>query len=374
MRSLYSELFSCQPTQLRTPRENFLTQALADLLNRFSAEAHLGIVRELLSSSEHSGSDSMLASILETLAKHKSIWITQKTAYLDNETSPRYLDLVLECGGQPLIVIENKLDADYTDEQLPAYGKWLSQEQEGGSNHALILLTRWRPSPDDFLNREGESYGNGFRSVYKWSALHRWLKNELPRIGGSQECIFLANEFVQFLEDEKMSNALSMADLALAQLSVRPLRIIQDLVGEIDFPDRQTRNRFGNQRHKEFERPTVRWSFWIESNVENKWWTAWGLALESADLWGIPFEVSQPTAFVIVGSENKPIPMISFKEQKMFVSLGWKFFEDRAEKRVSVARLLSDEPQQIFQDAYRQWTQKALVEAANILKGCSEIK
>ena len=48
MSSLYSELFCHQPSLARTPTEDFLTQALADLLNRLqsaSPEAHRCFVK-----------------------------------------------------------------------------------------------------------------------------------------------------------------------------------------------------------------------------------------------------------------------------------------------------------------------------------------
>jgi len=376
MKSIYGELFLYQPTPTHTPTENFLTQALADLLNRLqrnSADAHLCFVREVLIGEEHSGNEAMLAEILEKIRGNHPIWNTQKSAYVNNEI--RFLDLVLECGGVPLMVVENKLAADYTEGQLPAYRMWI--DEKSGACGALVLLTRWTSPPENFLSGTDGVYGGVLKSVCQWNTVYKWLKKNYSKTKESQktevshEFRFLANQFSDFLEEElNVNNTLNMSDLALIQLSRKPLNIVRSLINDIKLPQ-EIQTSFGRVK-EDYQWPgkplMLCWAPWTKSNIDKQWYASWGLVIDSGEIWGIAFEFKQPTVVVRLCADNKErsIPIDKLKnDQRMN---GWEIGKGWVQKTISVTELLSRDPD--FEGEYRSWINSALEEAAEILSAC----
>lgn len=378
MKSIYGELFSYQPTPTHTPTENFLTQALADLLNRLhreSVDVHLKFIREVLIGEEHSGDEIAITRILEKVRVNHPVWVTQKSVYVNNEI--RYLDLVLECDGVPLMVIENKLAADFTDGQLQAYGAWI--DEKSGACGALVLLTRWTLPPDNFLDAGNGLYGAPLRSVCQWSSLCKWLKTLLSRTKETQETKasngfrFLAEEFSKFLEEElNVNNTLNMTDFALIQLSRKPLNIVRSLIGDVTLPV-DLQSSFGRIK-EENQWPGkplfLSWAYWTNSNAEKQWYVSWGLTIESGEIWGTTFEFKQPTAVVRIGADKAehPIPIDKLKnDEKM---KGWEVGNGWVQKSVGISELLSRDPD--FEGEYRRWMNRALGEAKDIFIACGK--
>lgn len=382
MSSLYSELFCHQPSLARTPTEDFLTQALADLLNRLqsaSPEAHRCFVKEAFLA-ETSLTEEQRSNLMEVIKTTKLKWGTQITAVLPNNDTRR-LDLVLECDGKPLIGVENKIDANYTPGQLSAYCEWL--RDRGWPDHVLVLLTRWTPPPVDFLEDTNESYTRSPRAVCWWRDVYLWLKEDLALYAPSGvnkefgECVFLASEFCRFLEEElTVNNTLTMADFAFLQLSLRPIEVAQSLVREIRLPH-DIKERF--QETKNWVKGPKIFAGSSYSKLtknQNDWWVGWGLIIESGDLDGFPLDVNQPTAFSIVGSdsgtEKQRLPIRQLQTKEDFPD--WKFEIDPKErpgydyaiKKITVAELLGKDPN--FEKEYRDWTDKRLKEAAKMLE------
>lgn len=378
MKSIYGELFSYQPTPTHTPTENFLTQALADLLNRLhseSVDAHLSFIREVLIGEEHSGDETAITLILEKVRGNHPVWVTQKSAYVNNEI--RYLDLVLECGGVPLMVIENKLAADFTEGQLEAYEAWLSEKCDACG--VLVLLTRWTLPPENFVSKGHGHHGSTLKSVCQWGSLYKWLQMLLSRPNQDQETdasngfLFLADEFSKFLEEElNVNNTLNMTDFALIQLSRKPLNIVRSLIGDVALPV-ELQSCFGRIK-EENQWPGkplfLSWAYWTNSNTEKQWYVSWGLTIESGEIWGTTFEFKQPTAVVRIGADKAeyPIPIDKLKnDEKM---KGWEVGNGWVQKSVGISELLSRDPD--FEGEYRRWMSRALGEAKDIFMACGK--
>lgn len=381
IRSIYSELFRYQPSQRHTPTENFLTQALADLLNRmigYSREAHDRFIREVLLSETSKPAEASLFGVMELIKGSNLEWVPQITA---SEPTLCRIDLVLLCDRKPVVVVENKLGSGYTDNQLSNYCDWI--KQIGGAHHAVVLLTRWTPPPDDFLDDTNESYRNSFRAVCWWGGVYRWLMKEFPLhlspgvSNSSHECaFFLAREFCQFLEEElNVNNSLSGDDFKCLEKSLRPLQVAQSLVKEIKLPN-DVNNYFQEPRIYKNERSSVFLGCAYQKNkkMEKDWWVGWGLILEK-DFWeGYFLDVDQPTAIIIIGAEagRTPLPIRHLSVEES--SRNWQFVwddEDRLDwdyaiKKISVDELLKSDPH--FEREYRKWTNEGLKEAAEMLK------
>src|SRR5271166_2881022 len=145
MVSLYSRLFTYRQRRDRSPLENFLTEALRDILDRLPAREMAEFVGELFLPSVNARKrwERQFFDSKQCFFWESQKWITANGRGL-------CLDLVLRCDRQPLIVVENKIGAAVgrhhppTDEdagnnlaavaeaaaenQLTVYGCWLGEQ------------------------------------------------------------------------------------------------------------------------------------------------------------------------------------------------------------------------------------------------------
>jgi hypothetical protein len=180
MATLYGRLSKYRSTDIRQQKEDFLTEALCDLLNRWKVAEVNQFIGEVLGLN---GSDS-------SKAIERVIWETQQTG---SESRP---DLVGYVDGAPLVAIENKVDAQFTVKQLVGHGKWVHHESDGKG--ALVCLTARHSPPLDFLDSSSGRYkvAHDRRILCSWSQVQSWLHNHSD--------LELASEFAQFLKDEGM--------------------------------------------------------------------------------------------------------------------------------------------------------------------------
>jgi hypothetical protein len=103
--SIYQRLFKYRERASRAPHEDFLSEALVDLLNRIPTQEVLpAISRLFIRSAEHR---IRWETYLKSNPTMKLSWDTQKTIVFENNSAR--LDIVLhDDGGNVLIVIENK--------------------------------------------------------------------------------------------------------------------------------------------------------------------------------------------------------------------------------------------------------------------------
>lgn len=224
MSGLLQRLFTYRERPERSPLEDFLSEALADVLQRMPA--HLG--REFVGL--------MLGGGLEVEESVGKLWPDVAEArWLTQKIIPGgRLDLLLEIAGKPALIIESKIGAGFQEHvegrepdggepghQLKTYGRWIGSVAAPDWGGALALLTHWTPAPADFL-AQPQLYCCGRTGVARWADLSRWLRR-LPRDARSDPAgwIVLAAELASFLKERNMDSELATSqDLAALQIYV----------------------------------------------------------------------------------------------------------------------------------------------------------
>ncbi|WBH15325.1 PD-(D/E)XK nuclease family protein [Sphingomonas radiodurans] len=239
MPSLYSRLFTYRERRDRSPLEDFLTEGLADLLNRFPEPLARSVVSFLLSNNAEA-----IANVGKRWRCGASvIWTTQKII-----DGGRILDLLLEIDGMPIMVVENKIGAGFqhhqpdpeqadgsgVQHQLATYGHWLARETDAEWGGALVLLTHWTPAPADFA-RGAEVFGCRYRSTIRWAELSRWLKRSSESAEhGESDWARLSAEMNSFLKEQKMDSELATGqDLAALRIYVASADRVRNSVESI---------------------------------------------------------------------------------------------------------------------------------------------
>lgn len=228
--SVYNRLYNSLPREGHSQRENFLTEAFADLMNRlerlFPKEARGFITDILLHHVADSRSADALARRVELARQLR--WDTQRSIEL-GDLSRKRPDITITIDGECALLIEVKIAAAFTKRirhspkeelraeketadqessqdisyQLDDYGKWLSENYR---NAALVLLTHSKEAPPDFLSSDGDRrYWIQLRSVCHWRGLYNWLRGWANTNSGNTDAESLARDFLEFLGEEGMS-------------------------------------------------------------------------------------------------------------------------------------------------------------------------
>lgn len=219
--SIYKRLFTYRPRPSRLPMEDFLSEALADLLNRLPPEAHSRFIADVLLSG--AGRVAWLE-IRERLPDARLTWVTQHRI----DGGKGIIDLLLLVEGKPAIVVENKVgapvrhhangdDGEEPDGPLPApspdgnqlrtYGTWLAaQPRADGWPGALVLLTHSSGPPADYGST---GYGVPYAGTCRWRKVWSWARGAEPALDTDEEpsamWVGLAHELAGFLEGMGMS-------------------------------------------------------------------------------------------------------------------------------------------------------------------------
>jgi hypothetical protein len=188
--SIYANLFQYRPRENRNPREDFLSAALADVLNRLPPQKSIEFVSDVLlrDNSHRNNWLSFIDTLISTIIEPTLYWATQvRVTSIINNKFNRYgiIDMLLFVEGREAIIIENKIGASigYTKDeddnerldgnesmsssivsveesnQLQVYGHWLGRRcAESKWRGALVLLTHFTEPPVDFHGSNGK-YG-----------------------------------------------------------------------------------------------------------------------------------------------------------------------------------------------------------------------
>ena len=189
-KSLYLRLLQNQSSDERENLENFLSEGLCDLLNRLSRNEQTTLLTRLLS--------------LDSLDLKKGTLHWEAQVGVETLCGFKYPDIVGFMGNTPQLVIESKVNAEYTwcqDEhgnwvhQLAAYGNWLNKINPKG---VLVLLTSGTKPPHGFIGSEGDQeFGTQARRVITWQALHDVL-HQVTELN-------LAKDFRLFLRERSLA-------------------------------------------------------------------------------------------------------------------------------------------------------------------------
>lgn len=220
MTSLYGRLFTYRQRAARSPLEDYLTEALADLLNRMPEQLAREAAHRLLGG--RADVRDALAAVWPAGANVS--WITQWV--IDGGKRP---DLVFTVDRRPVLVVENKIaagfqhhgESDNGQDQLATYAKWIGSGQDPQWGGGIALLTHWTPAPLGFTT-DDSSYACNFRNVVRWADLARWLSTK-ARLADDQSAawIMLTHELNAFLQEQNMDSDLATTrDFAALQLYV----------------------------------------------------------------------------------------------------------------------------------------------------------
>ncbi|HLW69951.1 MAG TPA: hypothetical protein VKS22_04955 [Candidatus Binataceae bacterium] len=237
--SIYSRLYKYQENENRSKLENFLTEALADLLSRDATLARKFIFDVLLKDNCPKNTGAKREALAKKLANAEKLeWRTQKA--LGGISEKPDISVFANDSDKPIILLENKINAGFTHshtlavtseegikqeyDQLQKYGQWLTKKVPDG---ALVFLTHHTLVPEGFLTHS--KYGSTIRSFCYWRSVYAWLEEARQ---GSPGFVGIVNdligEFSHFLSERRMT------DLNRGDLDTLSPFLSKDLYGKLE--------------------------------------------------------------------------------------------------------------------------------------------
>ena len=157
MLSLFDRLFRYRPSENRSPAEDFLTEALAGVLES-SLPLRAGYVGFLM---QHHGT-----------VRDVHV-VTQRGS--EGDRPDLILNVSDRSGCHHFIVLEHKIDAPEGDQQLERYARWLLKQRDA-SSRTLVYVTPQRSA------KSMDVPGIAFRTL-RWFDVYCWLVYRLNTFG-----------------------------------------------------------------------------------------------------------------------------------------------------------------------------------------------
>ena len=368
--SIYASLFRYRPRLNRQPLEDFLSAALADLLNRLPRNEHVAFISDvLLAGPNCEAGRRAWSAFTGTKPDAELKWVTQRRIRHD---AFGILDMLLLVDGREAIVVENKIAAPVRPHgsttqsaelephgvakppvvadanQLRTYGKWLAKQcaQERWPG-ALVLLTHFSVAPADF---GVTSYGVPYADVCKWRRVWEWAcrsppeETKLPVSADKSHWNVLRLELASFLEGENMSSELMTShDLAAVEVFVGAADRITNTFKHIGDIIQPFREKFGGNRNGNFYngKEAIVWDWlYLKSPKNAKWYFGWGFRFPAISRWWNELEVPLPEvphAFLVFRSDNREIPTGLSEEA---LPAGWR--QNVSDRHLFVAKPLHE--------------------------------
>lgn len=344
--NLYSRLFRCQSRGDRSNLENFLTEILCDYLNRLEADQPLSFVRNVLLFGLHEERVEAWASNCANVVG-EAVWRSQHPISWEGTT--KYPDLMYFYGGKPLVLVEVKIWAQFTQRttlnqenetltfgQLQDYGNWLNSVNPSG---AMILLSHGTQAPRDFLAADS-IYGIPNRNIASWQRVYNWL-GEVLKCSNAVPCI--TSDFMAFLREMNMAHdPPKHSDFSVFELFVNGpgLRI----GNSFSYTRQALQERFpqgvswgaevkalGEYQYRiDYERKVV-WSWAVLADDEYSY-VGWGLIFpDDVDVWDLRRSFGQlpkePFLFLTLASSGQTV-QARFKETRDARPSDWSWAQD----------------------------------------------
>jgi hypothetical protein len=349
MVSLYGRLFTYRERPQRSPLEDYLTEALADLLNRTPTSEMVEFVSKFFLPPLTAANETW-QELVKTCSSEGLQWRTHTSIYVGK--SIRYPDLTLYAGEErPLLIVENKvasgigshessqLEEDDTDQeantpfpqptetidQLATYGRWLSARCEDPWPGAIVFLTHLTPPPAGFGVGDRNAYGVEWQRVCKWHDVWRWLIQASQAATGNPAWRALAAELAEFLVEQNMNaESFTFYDMSAAEIFIKSTARFEQTFKQIReaLKPQWPNSTFSNVTRGRIEYNGGGGILWDWMHLrrphspvdENLWYIAWGIRFpELSDRWkdASPALPKTNHAFVSLGSEGPPYVPVS---------------------------------------------------------------
>jgi len=301
MRGLYSSLFRYRSRPDRQPLEDFLTEALADIMRRMSPDAQIDMLDWCFRD-----------------ARHKPDWGCLRGSKVSLETqvvvAGGIADLVLYRDERPMLVIENKTWSGFRDHgtvdrsanQMTTYCEWLSGETPRG---AALLVTGTSDAPEGYHG--GDGYAIDARAQVTWASLSRWLNSLLPAVENRRTWHDLAAELIVFIKEKSLSSEVfSQADLAAMSLALPTMGRWHATFTSMWSSAEDIKSRFLKPRVSDFQFNIDgaiywQWCYGLQNFSERRAWVGLGVRIPETSNWYRDLVLPNAPHFImILGSDN----------------------------------------------------------------------
>ena len=181
--TIYNRLFRRTPSVLKETKEDFLTEALGDLLTRMPISQQIDFIKSVLLNDIDV---EWIHKFLENVQTNTIFWATQYRISSNingsivsvSEFDRKRPDMVLFANGRPVLVVEAKVDAEATETQIAWYGDWLEHPKTGPNTPtAVVLLLKKRSRAPNLtkISSEGARNTKQVISVATWRGVYDWL-------------------------------------------------------------------------------------------------------------------------------------------------------------------------------------------------------
>lgn len=258
MASFLNRLFRYRASEKRRPLEDFLSEVLADFINRSPISEANNFIIECFIPRD-------LRNLAQSIIKDQRIH-ARTQVYIPNG---KCLDILLEVEGLPIIILENKTWAAFQmharmpepasqedidkklevssennervaveyDHQLVTYGHWLSSISKPNDwPGVLSVLTHAALPPTDFTFHNSATYGV-VPHLQFWRNIHAHLRKSLGNVSDNQinsAWKFVGLELATFLEINEMdSSDLSAVEISSINVSISPLKKLKTVFAEV---------------------------------------------------------------------------------------------------------------------------------------------
>lgn len=193
--SLYSRLFKYRERESRSPKEDFLSEALCSFIDSFDRSEKIELIRALFIPRSLDEKWNVLVERTSRFSLDTQHWI---------DASSR-LDITIWADDFPAIVIENKISAPTEETQLTRYGNWLKESRCNGWPGVLCFLTHTTIPPDGFANSVQQA-GEVQSIVLKWAQVASVLRDLKARLDSTRYESKIGSELLLFLMEEGMTS------------------------------------------------------------------------------------------------------------------------------------------------------------------------
>jgi hypothetical protein len=313
------------------------------------------------------------------------------------------LDISLSADDNVILVVENKVTAEFTTRQIPeaAEENVGGHEDEGcdqldfyerylrskGVLAGLVLLTHKRHAPISFLAGQSSENESGvvFRHVCRWAEVYEWLAqwqlSATSHLEGGSEGAFLvrlAREISEFLEDRQMN----VSELSGDDLNVMKAFYAQDIPEKMSNLLLSVRNSilalpalvtpYGAARTTFDTTNQIVWDWVYCFERELGWFICWGIA--GAGRYGprsYEIEFEDPLqAFVVIGSDKRDIAA-PCELLESFENSGWRIHELLGSQKLRLVKSVGPDillqAGEGFNRAFENWATRTADEGLAIL-------